>query len=142
MSEIFKYGIGIYSEFPLDLRTLTHCEEPITQESTHADILHVHQKTLQEHPLLFSTITDDDAFIKHHKEQLKNVHIITLRENEVREQPILLEFSGDAQTRFEHILIIAKKHSQATILESVLGDALYRSAVVEIVLEEGSTVTY
>lgn len=137
MSEIFKYGIGIYSELPVKIEDQTHVEEPITSESTHSQVLRINNDI--EH--LFTTVLDD-KFTEKHKTELKNVHVIELNENEVRADPIVLNLTGDAKTKFEHILIIANKHSQATIIENTSGDSEYRSCVIEIIAKEGAQVEY
>jgi Fe-S cluster assembly protein SufD len=142
----FKYGLRV-KIYPKELLSFILTEQHLAGvprvmiKKRSSTVLPFDQAWDKVKPYLFSVVKPEGFFTTVHAAVRTQGLLIEIPQN--TEDVISLVFDSDSRAQFDHILIIAKKHSKATITITIpeSNKAELRHEIIEVIAEENAEIT-
>jgi Fe-S cluster assembly protein SufD len=152
----FKYGIGIsmdISDLKMDkINPLKSSNKTIIKNPKEVEVLHFtnalkkHQDLIKEHFMTKIVAPEENKFTALHGAFFDTAILIRIPENANPKEYIEIKSDLTSETKIEHILVIAEKNSNATILETSSSlksnEQVFRSQIVEVIVKENANIEY
>lgn len=151
----FKYGIGIFvdvSELNLDqttplneINTFEIINNDEVEVLTFKEALKKHQDLIKKHFLSF-IFPYENKLTALHAAFFNNALLVIIPEGKALSKPVQINLNLVAKTQLDHILVIAKENSKATVIEysssNLNNGQVFRSHIVEAIVEENAYLEY